>query len=105
MLIALCAPRPTFISYGVPDKGDALWLDQQGSFMAAIAAQPAFRLLGGSDLGRSDDYLTEIMPSVNIGLLEGELAWRQHDGGHTDLPNIKHFVQWADRLFAEQQRD
>ena len=34
-LIALCAPRPTFISYGIPEKGDAKWLDQQGSFMAA----------------------------------------------------------------------
>ncbi len=45
-LIALCAPRPTFISYGVPEKGDALWLDQQGSFMAAVAAGPVFRLLG-----------------------------------------------------------
>ena len=50
-LIALCAPRPTFISYGVPEKGDAKWLDQQGSFMAAIAAQPVFRLLGAKDLG------------------------------------------------------
>ena len=30
-LIALCAPRPTFISYGVPEKGDARWLDHQGS--------------------------------------------------------------------------
>src|SRR5206468_6262856 len=45
-LIALCAPRPTFISYGVPEKGDAKWLDQQGSYMAAIAAGPVFRLLG-----------------------------------------------------------
>ena len=33
-LIALCAPRLTFISYGVPEKGDAKWLDHQGSFMA-----------------------------------------------------------------------
>src|SRR5258707_403178 len=38
MLIALCGPRPTFISYGVPEKGDARWLDHQGSFMAAVAA-------------------------------------------------------------------
>ena len=52
-LIALCAPRLTFISYGVPEKGDAKWLDQQGSFMAAVAAQPVFRLLGAKDLGRS----------------------------------------------------
>ncbi len=103
MLIALCAPRPTFISYGIPEKGDALWLDQQGSFMAAIAAQPAFRLLGAGDLGRSDDYKTEEMPPVNTDLLDGKLAWRQHDGGHTDLPNIKHFVKWANRLFAEEE--
>lgn len=105
MLIALCAPRPTFISYGVPERGDALWLDQQGSFMAAIAAQPAFRLLGARDLGRSDDYMSEKMPPVNTGLLDGELAWRQHDGGHTDLPNVSHFVKWMERLWAEQRGD
>jgi lysophospholipase L1-like esterase len=97
-LIALCAPRPTFVSYGVPEKGDAKWLDHQGSFMAAIAAQPVFRLLGAKDLGRSDDYKTEKMPAVNVGLLDGQLAWRQHDGGHTDGPNWKYFIPWADRL-------
>jgi hypothetical protein len=97
-LIALCAPRPTFISYGVPEKGDARWLDQQGSFMAAIAAQPVFRLLGAKDLGRSDDYKAEKMPPVNEGLLDGQLAWRQHDGGHTDGPNWKYFIPWADRM-------
>lgn len=100
MLIALCAPRPTFISYGIPERGDALWLDQQGSFMAAIAAQPAFRLLGARDLGRSDDYMTEKMPPVNTDMLSGELAWRQHDGGHTDVPNIPHFIRWMDALWA-----
>jgi hypothetical protein len=98
-LIALCAPRPTFISYGVPEKGDALWLDQQGSFMAAVAAQPAFRLLGAKDLGRSDDYMKEKMPPVNT-LIGGQLAWRQHDGGHTDQPNWKHFIPWADKMLG-----
>jgi hypothetical protein len=97
-LIALCAPRPTFISYGIPEKGDAKWLDQQGSFMAAIAAQPVFRLLGAKTLGRSDDYRTEKMPPVNVSLLDGQLAWRQHDGGHTDGPNWKYFIPWADRV-------
>jgi hypothetical protein len=96
-LLALCAPRPTFVSYGVPEQGDALWLDQQGSFMAAIAAQPAFRLLGVKDLGRSDDYMKELKPPVNEGLLDGRLAWRQHDGGHTDAPNWKHFIPWANK--------
>jgi hypothetical protein len=97
-LIALCAPRLTFISYGVPEKGDAKWLDQQGSFMATIAAQPVFRLLGARDLGRSDDYHTERMPPVNTSLLDGQLAWRQHDGGHTDGPNWKFFIPWADKF-------
>jgi hypothetical protein len=96
-LIALCAPRLTFISYGVPERGDARWLDQQGSFMASVAAGSVFRLLGARDLGTSDDYQTERMPAVNIGLLDGHLAWRQHDGGHTDTPNIEHFIHWAER--------
>jgi hypothetical protein len=91
-LIALCAPRPTFISYGVPEKGDAKWLDQQGSFMAAVAAGPVFKLLGAKDFGTSK------MPPVNVGLLSGELAWRQHDGGHTDGPNWKYFIAWADKF-------
>lgn len=98
-LIALCAPRPTFISYGVPERGDAKWLDQQGSYMATVGAGPVFRLLGAKDLGTSDDYQKEKMPAVNVGLLDGELAWRQHDGGHTDGPNIEHFVKWAETHF------
>jgi len=98
-LIALCAPRLTFISYGVPEKGDAKWLDHQGSYMATIAAQPVFRLLGAKDLGKSDDYKTERMPAVNVGLLDGQLAWRQHDGGHTDGPNWRYFIPWADKFF------
>ncbi len=97
-LIALCAPRPTFVSYGLPEKGDAKWLDHQGSYMAAVAAGPVFRLLGAKDLGTSDDYHTEKMPPVNVGLLHGQLAWRQHDGGHTDAPNWRYFIPWADAM-------
>jgi len=97
-LIALCAPRLTFISYGLPEKGDAKWLDQQGSYMAAVAAQPVFRLLGAKDLGVPDDHRTAQMPPVTVGLLDGELAWRQHEGGHTDAPNWAFFIAWADRF-------
>jgi len=98
-LIALCAPRPTFISYGVPEMGDSKWLDQQGSFMASVAAGAVFRLLGAKDLGVTDDYHHAKMPPVNTGLLDGQLAWRQHDAGHTDAPNWKYFVSWADKFF------
>ncbi len=97
-LIALCAPRPTFISYGIPARGDANWLDQPGSYMATVAAGPVFRLLGARGLGVTEDYRNAKMPPVNTGLLEGELAWRQHDGGHEDRTNMKHFIAWANQL-------
>jgi hypothetical protein len=97
-LLALCAPRLTFVSYGVPERGDAKWLDHQGSYMAAVASQPVFRLLGAKDLGVSDDYTKEKVPAVNVSLLDGQLAWRQHDGGHTDGPNWKYFLPWADKF-------
>ncbi len=108
-LIALCAPRLTFISYGIPEKGDAKWLDHQGSFMATVAANSVFRLLGARGLSAGDldpltlaangDYHSAKMPPVNSGLLDGRLAWRQHDQGHTDAPNWKYFIPWADMFF------
>ena len=102
MMIALCAPSSLpSISHGIPEKGDAHWLDHQGSFMAAIAAQPVFRLLGARDLGRSDDYMKERMPAVGVDMLDGALAWRQHDGGHTDGPNVEHFIRWAMAQWGE----
>lgn len=100
MLIALCAPRPAFISYGVPERGDAQWLDQQGSYMATVAAGAVYRLLGARDLGVTTDYRAAVMPPVNTGLLDGQLAWRQHDGGHEDRSNMKFFLPWANRLFG-----
>jgi len=97
-LIALCAPRLTFISYGLPARGDANWLDHQGSYMATVAAGKVFRLLGAKDVGDTNDYHAAKMPPVNTGLLDGELAWRQHDGGHEDRSNMKYFIAWADKF-------
>src|SRR5205809_6913812 len=102
-LIALCAPRLTFISYGVPEKGDAKWLDQQGSYMATVAAGSVFKLLGVKDIGVSNDYSKEKMPPVLTGMLDGELAWRQHDGGHTDAPNFKSFIPWASKFLKYER--
>jgi hypothetical protein len=102
-LIALCAPRLTFISYGVPERGDANWLDQQGSYMATVAAGPVFRLLGAKDVGEKEDYRTAQMPPANTGLLDGELAWRQHEGGHEDRSNMKYFIEWANRMMGRKK--
>ena len=92
-LIALCAPRPTFISYGASSGpgAEGQWVDQRGSFMAAVAAGPVFRLLGRRDLGTSE------FPEVETGITDGELAFRQHKGGHTTGPNWPTFLAFADR--------
>ena len=92
-LIALCAPRPIFISYGASSGpgAEGQWVDQRGSFMAAVAAGPVFRLLGKKDLGTSE------FPEVETGLTDGELAFRQHKGGHTTGPNWPTFLAFADR--------
>jgi hypothetical protein len=64
--------------------------------MATVAAGRVFRLLGAKDLGVGDDYRAAQMPPVNTGLTAGQLAWRQHDGGHEDRSNMKYFIEWAD---------
>jgi lysophospholipase L1-like esterase len=95
-LIALCAPRPCFISYGTVEGGDPKWVDAQGSYMAGELASPVYRLLGKQGFGKPDDYSTEPMPAV--GQLAGEeLAWRQHSGGHDVTPNWPSFFEWVDR--------
>ncbi|HTX23427.1 MAG TPA: hypothetical protein VMD03_02115 [Steroidobacteraceae bacterium] len=101
-LIALCAPRLTFISYGSPAAGDAPWLDQLGSYRATVAAGRVFRLLGGKDLGVGDNARAAHLPPIGVGLLDGQLAWRQHEGGHTDVPNFKYFIAWADRWMGRK---
>ncbi len=82
-LIALCAPRPVFISAG--QRGDG-WVDARGSFMAAVAAGPVYELMGAKGLGTSE------FPAVETGLMDGEVAFRQHIGGHTDGPNWPTFL-------------
>ena len=95
-LIALCAPRPCFISHGVPEHGDANWIDARGSFMAAVLASPVYELLGAQGLGTHGDYLTEKMPPT-LTLMGGQLAWRQHEGGHDVTPNWPAFFDWVPR--------
>ncbi len=62
--------------------------------------KPRLSLLGAKGIDAQENYRTAKMPPVNQGLLEGQLAWRQHDGGHTDAPNMKYFIQWADKFIG-----
>jgi hypothetical protein len=91
-LIALSAPRPLFIGAGSPAQGDA-WVDPRGMFMASAAAGPAWRLLGRRALDTGE------FPPIETALTSGELAWRQHAGGHTSGPNWPAFLDFAARYF------
>jgi len=96
-LIALCAPRPVFISggaNGLDEKGNAsgdAWIDAKGMFMAAAAAGPVYKLLGKRDLGTTE------FPPIETALIDGDIAFRQHSGGHTPGPNWPTFLAFASR--------
>lgn len=40
---------------------------------------------------------------MNVDMLDGALAWRQHDGGHTDSPNVEHFIRWAEAQWVSKK--
>jgi len=88
-LVALCAPRPVFISAGA-FKGDA-WVDAQGMFLAAVGAGPVYKVLGRRDLGTAE------MPPIETALIDGDVAFRQHSAGHTAGPNWPTFLEFAGR--------
>lgn len=89
-LVALCAPRPVFISSGSPDV-EGRWVDAKGMFLGGAYASPVYELLGRKGLGTMD------YPPQETALVSGEIAFRQHSGGHTTGPNWPTFLQFADR--------
>ncbi|HEY0282062.1 MAG TPA: hypothetical protein VGC27_05515, partial [Rhizomicrobium sp.] len=88
-LIALCAPRPVFIGGGAT-QGDG-WVDARGMFMAAAAASPVYELLGKKGLNAAG------LPPIETPLIAGDIAFRQHGGGHTPAPNWPAFLTFAQR--------
>jgi hypothetical protein len=88
-LVAMCAPRPVFLSAGATE-GDG-WVDAKGTFLAAAGAGPVYKLLGKKDMG------TTVFPPIETPLIDGDVAFRQHSGGHTDAPNWPTFLTFASR--------
>jgi hypothetical protein len=70
-LVALIAPRPVLIQTGTTDK----WSDPYGMFLAGVAAEPVYKLLGKEGLG------TNKMPPAGEPILH-TVAFLIHDGGH-----------------------
>jgi hypothetical protein len=89
-LIALCAPRPVFISSG-SQQVEGGWVDAKGMFLGAVGAGPVYKLLGKKDLGTAE------LPPIETALIDGDIAFRQHTGGHTAGPNWPTFLTFARR--------
>jgi hypothetical protein len=92
-LVALCAPRPVFISVG-SQQVEGGWVDARGMFLAGVHAGPVYELLGKKGLGTKD------FPAQETALVDGDVAFRQHAGGHTTGPNWPTFLKFAERYFA-----
>jgi len=88
-LVAMCAPRPVFLSAGATD-GDG-WVDAKGTFLAGVGAGPVYKLLGKRDMGTTE------FPAIETPLIDGDVAFRQHSGGHTPTPNWPTFINFASR--------
>ncbi len=91
-LVALCAPRPVFISSGSATV-EGQWVDAKGMFLGGLYAGPVYRLLGKNDMGAKQ------FPAQETTLTDGEIAFRQHEGGHTAGPNWPYFIRYASRYF------
>jgi hypothetical protein len=91
-LVALCAPRPVFISVG-SFSVEGGWIDAKGMFLAGVEAGPVYDLLGKKGLPTAE------FPLQETALIEGEVAFRQHAGGHTTGPNWPTFLEFAERYF------
>jgi hypothetical protein len=93
-LVAMCAPRPVFISVGSHTLDGNGWIDAKGNFLSGAHAAPVYELLGKKGLG------TKEFPKQETALVDGEVAFRQHAGGHTTGPNWPTFLKWADRYIG-----
>ena len=91
-LVALCAPRPVFISAGSP-KVEGNWVDAKGMFLSGVYASPVYELLGKKGLVIKD------YPPEGSTWIDGDIAFRQHLGGHTVIPNWPTFIKFAEKYF------
>jgi hypothetical protein len=91
MLVALMAPRPVFLQTGNQDY----WSDPKGEFLAAVAAEPVFKLFGKQGLG------TDQMPAAGESIMH-DIGYRMHAGGHGAMPgDYPEFIKFMQMHFGQ----
>jgi hypothetical protein len=92
MLVSLMAPRPLLLQTGDTDG----WSDPKGEFLAAVAAEPVYTLLGKKGLGTNE------MPAAGQTILN-DLGYYMHAGGHGTLPgDYKIFIEFIKKHFLDR---
>ena len=76
LLIALIAPRPLLLQTGSTDN----WSDPKGEWVAAVAAEPVYRLFGKQGLGTTE------LPPAGKPILH-DMGFLMHEGGHGMIPS------------------
>ncbi len=89
MLLALCAPRPLYLSDAIEDD----WADPHKAFEAAQLASEAYEALGRPGLRGS------AFPPVHTPVMEGTIAYHVRTGGHGLLPyDWQQYLAFLDRV-------
>jgi hypothetical protein len=92
MLVALMAPRPVLLQTGDKD----FWSDPKGEFLAAVAAEPIYKLYGKQGLG------TDTMPAPGEAILH-DIGYIEHAGGHATVPSDwEVFLKFMQKHFGRE---
>ena len=98
-LVAMCAPRPVFISGAVQQRRMRGLMPRECLWPPRASRSRFTRLLGKKTMGTND------FPPMETSLIDGEIAFRQHSGGHTDVPNWPTFIHLRRPLSPRPARE